>query len=191
MTDTSKSPSQERWLKLYYSVRTAFSAAWVIAAFSVGQDSFSIAAVLLVIYPAWDALANYVDASRSGGLGQNRTQTTNFVISLLAALAVVVALQTSMNWVLGVFGVWAILSGLLQLGTAARRWRSYGAQWAMILSGGQSAIVGVLFIVQARMPAPPSITDVAGYAAGGAFYFLISSVWLTVGGLRRKAAEAS
>jgi len=66
-----------------------------------------------------------------------------------------------------------------------------GAQWAMILSGGQSAIVGVLFIVQARMPMPPSITDVAGYAAGGAFYFLISSVWLTVGGLRRKAAEAS
>lgn len=31
-----------------------------------------------------------------------------------------------MNWVLGVFGLWAILSGLLQLGTAVRRWESYG-----------------------------------------------------------------
>ena len=147
-----------------------------------------IAAVLLVAYPAWDALANFVDASRSGGLGQNRTQTINVVVSVATTLAVVVALKMSMNWVLGVFGVWAILSGLLQLGTAVRRWKSNGAQWAMILSGGQSALAGAFFIVQARMPMPPSITSVAGYAAVGAFYFLVSAVWLSVSQLRRKAA---
>jgi uncharacterized membrane protein HdeD (DUF308 family) len=33
-----------------------------------------------------------------------------------------------------VFGVWAILSGLFQLITAVRRWKSHGAQWIMILS---------------------------------------------------------
>ena len=183
--------SQERWLKLYYFTRTAFSAAWVAAAFTVGQHSLTIAAVLLVVYPAWDAAANYFDASRSGGLAQNRTQAINVVVSLATTLAVVVALQMSMNWVLAVFGAWAILSGLLQLGTAVRRWKSYGAQWAMILSGGQSALAGVFFIVQARMPMPPSITSVAGYAAVGAFYFLVSALWLSVSELRRKAARAS
>ncbi len=183
--------SQERWLKLYYFTRTAFSAVWVAAAFTVGQHSLTIAAVLLIIYPAWDAAANYFDASRSGGLAQNRTQAINVVVSLATTLAVVVALQMSMNWVLAVFGAWAILSGLLQLGTAVRRWKSYGAQWAMILSGGQSALAGVFFIVQARMPMPPSITNVAGYAAIGAFYFLVSAVWLSVSELRRKAARAA
>jgi hypothetical protein len=69
--------SQEHWLKLYYFARTAFSAVWVAAAFTVGQHSPAIAAILLVAYPAWDALANFVDASRSGGLGQNGTQTIN------------------------------------------------------------------------------------------------------------------
>ncbi|MGY3615168.1 DUF308 domain-containing protein [Bradyrhizobium sp. USDA 10063] len=183
--------SQERWLKLYYFVRAAFSAAWVAAAFTVGQHSPAIAAVLLVAYPAWDALANYIDASRSGGLSQNRTQTINVIVSLVTTLAVVLALRMNMNWVLGVFGVWATLSGLLQLGTAVRRWKSYGAQWAMILSGGQSALAGAFFIVQAQMPMPPSITNVAGYAAVGAFYFLVSTVWLSVSELRRKAARAS
>ena len=45
-----------------------------------------------------------------------------------------------------IFGAWAILSGLLQLGTAVRRWKRFGAQWAMVLSGGQSALAGGFFI---------------------------------------------
>ena len=52
----------------------------------------------------------------------------------------------------------------------------------------KSALAGAFFIVQARMPMPPSITSVAGYAAVGAFYFLVSAVWLSVSQLRRKAA---
>jgi hypothetical protein len=179
--------SQEQGLKLYYFARTTFSAVWVAAAFTVGQNSWVVAAVLLVAYPAWDALTNFVDASRSGGLGQNRTQTINVVVSVATTLAVVLALEMSMNWVLGVFGVWAILSSLLQLGTAIGRWKSYDAQWAIILSGGQSALAGAFFIVQARMPMPPSIANVDGLAAIGALYFLVSEVWLNVSQLRRKA----
>jgi len=179
--------SQEQWLRRYYFIRTAFSAVWVAAAFTIGRQSSEIGSILLVMYPAWDALANYIDASRSGGLGRNRTQTINVVVSSATTLAVVLALTMSMNWVIGVFGVWAVLSGLLQLGTAARRWKSYGAQWAMILSGAQSALAGSFFIVQAQMPMPPSITNVAGYAAVGAFYFLVSAMWLTVSQMRRRA----
>jgi uncharacterized membrane protein HdeD (DUF308 family) len=180
---------QEHWLKRYYLARTVFSALWVAAAFTAGPQSGAIAAALLVVYPAWDALANFADASRSGGLRQNRTQTLNVVVSGATTLAVGLALAVSMNWVLGVFGAWAILSGLLQLGTAVRRWKSAGAQWAMALSGAQSALAGAFFIVQAGAPMPPSITGVAGYAAVGAFYFLISTVWLSVSQMRRKAVH--
>lgn len=177
-----------QWLKQYYFLRGAFSVAWVIAAFAIAPSSAMIAAALLVGYPAWDAAANYVDALSSGGLNQNRTQVLNVLVSLATTIAVILALQVSMNWVLGIFGAWAILSGLLQLGTAVRRWKRFGAQWAMVLSGGQSALAGGFFIFQATMPAVPSIANVAGYAAVGALYFLVSAVWLTVTDWRRRAA---
>ena len=181
--------SQERWLRLYYFARAGFSIVWVAAAFTVGQSSLAIAAVLLVAYPAWDALANFIDASRSGGLRQNRTQAVNVLISVATMIGVALALGMGMNQVLAVFGAWAIVSGLLQLGTAIRRWKSYGAQWAMVLSGGQSALAGAFFILQARMPMPPSISSVTGYAAVGAFYFLVSAVWLSVSQMRRQTGK--
>ena len=177
-----------QWLKQYYFLRGAFSVAWVIAALAIAPSSAMIAAALLVGYPACDAAANYLDAFRSGGLNQNRTQGLNVLVSLATTIAVILALQVSMNWVLGIFGAWAILSGLLQIGTAVRRWKRFGAQWAMVLSGGQSALAGGFFIFQATMPTVPSIANVAGYAAVGALYFLVSAVWLTVTDWRRRAA---
>lgn len=85
--------------------------------------------------------------------------------------------------------MWATLAGLLQLATAVRRWKA-GAQWAMILSGGQSALVGGLFITQAHTPVTGSAKTLAGYAAMGAIYFLISAIWLTVKSARAKAVRA-
>jgi uncharacterized membrane protein HdeD (DUF308 family) len=182
--------SKVQWLTHYYFARAAFSVAWVSAALTVAQHWSPVAAGLLVAYPAWDAAANFVDASRSGGLSKNRTQAINVAVSLATTLAVAVALGISMNWVLGVFGVWAIFSGLLQLSTAARRWKTDGGQWAMILSGGQSALAGAFFIAQAGMPAAPSITSITGYATFGAFYFLVSAIWLSVSQIRRNRLEA-
>lgn len=180
--------TQERWLKQYYFLRALVSAAWVAAAFTVGRQSPAAAAVLLVAYPAWDAVANVLDASRSGGLASNPTQKLNVWVSGATTLAVLAALQASMNAVLAVFGAWAIGAGLLQLGTAVRRWKTHGAQWAMVLSGAQSALAGGFFIFQATTPMVPSIANVAGYAAVGAVYFLVSAVWLTAGHFRRKPA---
>ncbi|MBB3145478.1 hypothetical protein FHS21_001890 [Phyllobacterium trifolii] len=185
---TVASREKEQWLTRYYFTRAGFSAVWVAAALTVGQQSASIAAALLIIYPAWDAAANFVDASRNGGLGNNRTQAINVAVSSVMTVAVVVVLTMSMNWVLSAFGLWAIFSGVLQLGTAVRRWRTSGGQWAMVLSGGQSAVAGVFFIAQARMPEPPSIANIAGYAGLGAFYFLVSAVWRSVSHMRRKTA---
>ena len=176
----------ERWLRAYYFLRAAVSVVWVGAVFTVGARSPMIAAGLLLAYPAWDALANLVDASRSGGLERNPTQMINLLVSLATTIAVGFALTKGMNLVLGVFGGWAILSGLLQLATAIRRWKRAGAQWAMVLSGAQSALAGAFFIIQARGSAPASIATIGGYAAVGAIYFLVSAVWLSVKLMRRK-----
>lgn len=176
---------QENWLKRYYYVRAAFSAIWLIAAITIGKNSASASALLLIGYPAWDALANFIDGKRSGGLARNRTQLINVLVSLAVALALAVSLP-DMHRVLVVFGAWAIGSGLLQLGTALRRWKSHGAQWAMILSGAQSALAGAFFISQAQLPAEPSIATVAGYAGFGAFYFLVSALSLSFAARRRQ-----
>jgi uncharacterized membrane protein HdeD (DUF308 family) len=182
--------ADESWLRTYYFARAAASVAWILAAVGLATHTPTIAAGLLVIYPLWDALANLVDGAFSGGLGRNRTQLANAGVSLVVAAAVWVVLP-DMRHVLAVFGVWAILSGLLQLGTALRRRRLYGAQWAMVLSGAQSALAGAVFVVQAQAPAMPSIATVIGYAGFGAFYFLISALSLTFAARRRKTSEAA
>lgn len=172
--------AQEHWLKRYYFTRAIVSALWVAVALAVGTQNPTVAAVLLLIYPAWDAAANWLDARRSGGLANNRTQFLNVVVSAAVTLCVAVALTSGMNAVMAVIGVWAVASGLLQLSTAVRRWKSQGAQWAMVPSGAQSALAGGLFFAQSRMATPPSIANIAGYAGVGAVYFLVSAVWLTL-----------
>ena len=190
-TDQSFAPSSSGWLRSYYLTRAAVSAGWVALALIVGPGNPAVAAVLLVVYPTWDALANYLDAQKSGGLRRNLSQSLNFVVSVVTAAAVAVALGISMNAVFVVFGAWATLSGLFQLFTAVRRWKSAGAQWVMIVSGAQSALAGVFFIVMARAATPPDITSIAGYAGLGAFYFLLSGVWLTVKMARHRSAVSN
>ncbi|WP_426037592.1 DUF308 domain-containing protein [Cypionkella sp. TWP1-2-1b2] len=90
-----------------------------------------------------------------------------------------------MNSVLVVFGIWAGFSGILQLATAVGRLKTYGAQWAMILSGAQSALAGVAMVVIAYGPEPVSIANIAPYAAFGAFYFAVSAIWLTISDSRQ------
>ncbi len=174
-------------LARYYLVRAVVAAAWVAAAVVIGRANPAAEALLLVSYPAWDALANWFDAQGNGGLRANPSQALNVAVSVVAAIAVAAALQVSMNAVLAVFGIWAFGAGLAQLVTGVRRWRAFGAQWAMILSGAQSALAGGFFVVQASGTKTPTIADVAPYAAFGAFYFLISAVVLIVSNRRRAA----
>ncbi|RVD50292.1 MAG: DUF308 domain-containing protein [Mesorhizobium sp.] len=189
-TQTIQAPSgvaASQWLKSYYLLRAGFSVAWVAAAFTLGKSTPPVAAILLVAYPAWDAIANVLDAQRSGGLKANPSQALNAAVSTITAIAVFIALGQGPHAVLAVFGAWAILSGLFQLATGVRRWRE-GAQWAMVLSGAQSALAGGFFIKQAIGAATPGITDIAPYAAFGAFYFLVSAIWLSVMQARKRTA---
>ncbi|SFU76508.1 hypothetical protein SAMN02799631_02191 [Methylobacterium sp. 174MFSha1.1] len=187
-----------RRLSSYYFLRAGVSAGWVAAAVTLGAAMPPAAAAhlvmppaaaaLLVAYPAWDAVANVIDARRSGGLAANASQALNAAASTVVAVAVAVALGRGPHAVLAVFGVWAILAGLLQLATGVRRWQA-GAQWAMALSGAQSALAGTLFILKAKGASTPGIADIAPYAAFGAFYFLVSAVWLIVGSVRKGATD--
>lgn len=189
MTATASSvPAANAWLQRYYFLRAGVSIAWIALAVLVGRQSAAVGALLLVLYPAWDALANYIDARRTGGLSANRTQMFNFVISVVTAVAIGIALTAGMVTTIKVFGVWAILSGLLQLATAVRRWKSAGGQWVMILSGAQSAAAGAFFFKQASSGIPLDVTTVAPYAGLGAFYFLLSAIWVTVKNARARSA---
>ncbi|MCS3451664.1 MULTISPECIES: DUF308 domain-containing protein [Bradyrhizobium] len=179
--------TQTAWLRSYYLGRAIFSVAWVAAAVLFSGQA-GPAAVLFVIYPAWDGIANLADARVNGGLKANPSQALNVAVSAITTLAVIVALSHSSYAVLAVFGGWAILAGVLQLYTGVRRWRHYGAQWAMILSGGQSALAGGYMISQSVGTVAPTILDVAPYAGFGAFYFLLSAIWLVATGYRHARA---
>jgi len=191
MTNSAKAQGPNtQWLKTYYYLRFAVSTVWVALAFTVGKSMPPLAAVMLVAYPAWDAVTNYLDASRSGGLGRNKSQMLNFAVSIVTAVSVAWTLGHGMHEVLRVFGIWASLSGLFQLVTGVKRWKSYGAQWAMILSGAQSALAGGFMLKQAGGAEAVGIANIAPYAAFGAFYFLVSAVSLTIGDARRRSKAA-
>lgn len=186
----ANSNTENTWLKTYYFTRFAFSTIWVLLAFSVAKNVPALASIMLVGYPLWDAAANYVDAQRSGGLAQNKAQFFNFIVSIITAIAVAVALANSNNAVLIVFGVWAAFSGILQLAAAVGRWKTTRAQWAMILSGAQSTLAGAFMINMAYGSEPVGIANIAPYAAFGAFYFLVSSISLAVSDARKKRVTA-
>lgn len=173
-----QAPPHADWLTAYYLGRGVMAGLWVVAALAFGKATPLVAAGLLLAYPAWDALANHVDAQRSGGLSRNRSQALNVAISAATTVAVAAALSRSMNAVLYVFGTWAVLAGLFQLATAMGRWKIERGQWLMILSGAQSALAGLFFFKCAAGPMAPDIVDIVPYASLGAFYFLASGIWL-------------
>ena len=94
---------------------------------------------------------------------------------MLVAVAVTGCLVLELPIILVIFGVWAIVSGLLQLATALRRRQGNRGQWVMMLSGAQSALAGGFFVAQQGV-AMPVLQTLGGYAAVGAVYFLISGL---------------
>ena len=174
----------QTWLRNYYAVRFAVAAVWVASAFTLAKVSAPLAVAMLIAYPLWDALANLADARLNGGLAKNRTQAINVAVSILTAVGVAAGAVVGMNAMLGVFGLWALVAGLLQLATGVRRWSLRAAQWAMILSGAQSALAGVFFAKMAAGAQVDALATVAPYAGFGAFYFLVSALWLTAKGAK-------
>jgi len=165
-------------LRNFYFLRAGVALVWVALAFLLASAPSPVAGLLLVLYPAWDALANVIDARRSGGLQANPGQKFNALTSIVTAvcMATAFALRGNAGAVL-VFGAWALLAGLFQLAVGIGR-RKLGGQAFMIISGAQSALAGVIFIKRSFGIAP-GIAQLAPYAAFGCLYFLLSALWLT------------
>jgi uncharacterized membrane protein HdeD (DUF308 family) len=169
-------------LRTLYFVRAAFSLVWVSLVFLFVKSSPVLTGGLLLLYPAWDVLATFGDMRANRGTGSLLPQYVNIVIGSLTTVAVGLALRSGVPAVLMVFGVWAVLTGLIQLLLGLRRRRLLGGQWPMMLSGGQSMLAGVLFVIQAHDPTK-GVTNLAAYSAVGAVYFLLAALRL------RKAAH--
>jgi uncharacterized membrane protein HdeD (DUF308 family) len=139
---------------------------------------------LLVIYPLWDAIATLLERRMAGNGSTSRVSAINIALGLAATIGMIIASFSTIGPALLVFGVWAFLSGAIQLVTAIRRQRTIGAQWPMIISGGLSVIAGVAFASMSGS-ATSGLSTLAGYSAFGAFWFLVSVIAL---GLRTRRA---
>ena len=161
-------------LSRLYFARFAFAIVWAGLLFTTASTLGPLGITLLVLYPLFDVAAAITDARTSTGTRPVRLLYANIAISLLAAAGLVVATSSGIPDVLRVWGGWAIVSGLVQLGVAITR-RTQGGQWPMIASGAISAVAGTAFILQAGA-AEPSLTNLAGYAALGGIFFLVSAL---------------
>jgi uncharacterized membrane protein HdeD (DUF308 family) len=171
-------------LRRLYFVRFGFAIVWALVMFTTAKHIGPLAATLLVIYPLFDAAAAVVDARASRGTGRPTFLFVNIAVSLLAAVALAFADASGIPAVLRVWGIWAIVAGLIQLLVGVTR-RTMGGQWPMIVSGGISALAGGSFIATASTK-NPTLTNAIGYAIPGAIFFLISALRLgTLGRVKR------
>ncbi|GHH15141.1 DUF308 domain-containing protein [Streptomyces lanatus] len=190
-TPTASATTTPSGLPSLHLIRVVFSLIWVALVFAtsaslVSTDSpTAIAAVLLVVYPLWDVIATVLERRLAGTGSTSRVSTVNIGLGLATTAGMIVAVVSTIGTALLVFGVWALLSGALQLVVAIRRRRTVGAQWPMAISGGQSVLAGAT-IAATSASATSNLSTVAGYSAFGAFWFLVSVIALSIRGRREK-----
>ncbi|MFJ8781922.1 MULTISPECIES: DUF308 domain-containing protein [unclassified Streptomyces] len=188
-SSTTTSTATPSGLRSLYLIRATFSLVWValVATTSASLTSTdkptAIAAVLLVIYPLWDVIATRLERRMAGTGSTDHVGTTNMALGLAATAGMIVAVFSTIGTALLVFGIWALLSGAIQLVVAIRRRRAVGAQWPMVISGGLSVLAGASFAAKSAS-ATSGLSAIAGYSAFGAFWFFVSVITLSIRGRR-------
>ena len=173
-TATVTPPGLAPSLRRLYFVRFAFALIWAAAVVATMSKLNPLSATLFVLYPVFDVAAAVVDARSAKDTKPGLY--VNMAISLLAGVGLALAATSGIPAILRVWGIWAIVSGLIQLAVALAR-RGFGGQWPMIVSGAISAVAGTSFILQAAQ-SKPSLTALAGYATLGGIFFLVSAIRL-------------
>jgi uncharacterized membrane protein HdeD (DUF308 family) len=169
-------------LRNLYFARSGFAVVWAALLAATAKDLSAFAVALLVLYPLVDVAAAVIDARSS----KMRGLYVNVAMSTLAAVGLAIASTSGIPAVLRVFGAWAVVAGLIQLGVALSR-RKLGGQWAMIVSGAGSVLAGSSFILGAGKDGA-TLTNLAGYAVVGGVFFLISALRLSRAARTAKAA---
>lgn len=185
---TAVAPSSQS-LRSFYVLRAVTAFAWVALAATAGVRSPVAGALFLAAYAAWDAVANLIDGQRSGGLARNPGQLVNVLISAAAALGMAAGVAAGLKLSVSVFGAWALVAGLLQLGVGLRRRGAAKGQLFMILSGGQSALAGGFFL-KLGLSGAGDLSKLIPYAAFGGVYFALAAIALSRGAKRAVTAAA-
>jgi uncharacterized membrane protein HdeD (DUF308 family) len=163
-------------LRRLYFVRFGFALVWAGLLFTTASKLGPISVTLLVLYPLFDVVAALIDVRSSPATKPALGLYVNITISGLAGIGLALAATSGIPAVLRVWGTWAVVSGLTQLVVGVSR-RTLGGQWAMIISGAISTIAGTFFVLQATQP-NATLANLAGYAALGGLFFLVSAVRL-------------
>jgi uncharacterized membrane protein HdeD (DUF308 family) len=161
-------------------VRAVVALVWAgLLAIAVGDDIPTTAsdvpvlvALLLTAYPLIDVASALVEASRPGARADG-TLRVGAALSALAAIGLGIATFTAdAGATLVVFGLWAFLSGALQLGVAVRRRRAGDRRLAMLISGSLSTLAGLMFAAASASDGA-HLGNLAGYAALGGVFYLV------------------
>ncbi|GAA1707203.1 hypothetical protein [Fodinicola feengrottensis] len=163
-------------LRRLYFVRFAFAVVWAALIVVTGSQFGPAAAALVLLYPLFDVASAIVDVRASKSSSSRWGLYLNIAVSLLTTAGLGVAVTSGIPAILRVWGVWAVVAGLIQLVVGINR-RALGGQWPMMLSGGISVIAGTSFLFMAAGP-DPSLLNVAGYATLGGIFFLVSALRL-------------
>lgn len=160
-------------LRNLYFTRTVVQLAWAAAVFATITHPV-VGAALLVVYPLWDVACTFYDRHTQGA---NATQIFNIAAGLLTAAAMAATATTHPAYSIAAFGIWALAAGVLQLSAGLIRRKQLGGQWAMILSGAQSSIAGISFLL-GGLSGKLHASNLAGYAIFGGVYFAVAGVLL-------------
>ena len=178
---------QAHSLRNLYFTRTAVQLLWAGIVLATAAGNPALAAGLLILYPLWDVACTVYDlrsSTRSNSLPPT-AQYVNAALGTLAAIGIALTAFNTPQKAVVTFGAWAFAAGLAQLAVGIARRKQLGGQWAMILSGLQSAAAGVAFIL-GGLHDKTHIKYLGGYAIFGGVYFLIAGYLL-----HRKLSHAS
>lgn len=164
-------------LRSLYFTRTVVQIIWAVAVIGTAAKNPTLGASLLILYPLWDVACTLYDLKSSAGSNSATTQYINAVAGTLTAVGIALTAYSNPQYAVTIFGIWALVAGLLQLAVGILRRQRLGGQWAMILSGAQSTAAGVTFVL-GGLSGKLHIKDLGGYAIFGAIYFLIGGILL-------------
>jgi uncharacterized membrane protein HdeD (DUF308 family) len=170
-------------LRNLYIFRFGFSVTWISLVLALnpttdnGTSPNLFLGALLSIYPLSDAIATIFDIRANSSPISQVPQWINLLAGAVAALAISGAIFSSLATAVTVFGVWAIISGAIQLFLGAHRRKTLRGQWLMIISGAGSTFAGLTFIGWTGTAAHGTAI-LAQYSAGGSVWYLLTALWL-------------
>jgi uncharacterized membrane protein HdeD (DUF308 family) len=164
-------------LRRIYLVRAALALVWAVIFASSSSRLTGLTMTLLIVYPLIDVAASVADARTHPEAGSSRLQVVNAALSIVAVIAIAITSTHDTSAVLRAFGAWALVSGLIQLAVALGRRSRVGWQWAILVSGAGSTLVGAMLELMAGNH-DPSLHNLSRFAGFGAFLFIVSAVLL-------------